>query len=93
MFAALAILSLGSNVAIYRVYRAEARRIGDNSRKFPLMMGFISCVLLIQLSMRVSQLWRVKRATAEPNAKIKSFASTIGGKAAGRFPPLSDIAR
>jgi O-antigen ligase len=56
VFAALAILSLGSSVAIYRVYRAEARRIGDNSRKFPLMMGFISCVLLIQLSMRVSQL-------------------------------------
>ncbi|MES3099276.1 hypothetical protein [Sphingomonas faeni] len=56
VFGVLSILALGSSVAIYRVYRAETRRIGDKSRKFPLMMGFITCVLLIQLSMRVSQL-------------------------------------
>lgn len=52
----LSILALGSSVAIYRIYRAETRRIGDKSWRFPLMMGFITRVLLIQLSMRVSQL-------------------------------------
>lgn len=55
-FWALSVLSLGASVAVYWLYRTELLRIDQSGRKFPLIMGFITCVLLIQLSMRISQL-------------------------------------
>jgi hypothetical protein len=52
----LSILSLGASVAVYRLYRKELLRIGRSQSEFALMMGFIACVLLIQLSVRIGQL-------------------------------------
>ena len=56
LFGALIILSLTAGVAVYRIYRRELLRIQQPSRKFPLAMAFITCVLLIQVSLRISQL-------------------------------------
>ncbi|MHA6724307.1 hypothetical protein, partial [Sphingomonas sp. RS2018] len=56
VFSSLIVISLAVSFVIYRIYRKELLRMHQPNRKFPLIMAFITSALLIQLSLRVSQL-------------------------------------
>ena len=55
LFSALIVFSLAAGFAVYRIYRSELLRMEQPSQKFPLVMAFITCVFLIQVSLRISQ--------------------------------------
>lgn len=54
LFAGLSAIAVVVSALVYRLYYNELRRIDRPSRDFPLVMGFISLVLLVQLAVRVS---------------------------------------
>lgn len=55
LFGVLSLFALGLSYTAYSKFRSELKRIERPARAFPLMIGFITLVLLIQVAMRISQ--------------------------------------